>query len=96
MLEDFAQIMFIIMAFMIIGATILFITLNIVIFRKISQTMDSVKGVVDEVKNVTSLISDTILKPTVKGVGVFAGIRKVLSFIGQHRQDKGGKSGEAK
>ena len=96
MLEDFAQIMFIIMAFMIIGATILFITLNIIIFRKISHAVDSVKGVVDEVKGVTSFVSNSILRPTAKGVGVFSGVRKVVSFLGQLKQNKGGNSGETK
>ncbi len=94
MLEQFRDVMIIIMAFTAIGATILFAALTFVIFRKISRTLDSVSALVSEIKSVSALVSNSLAKPTIKGASVAAGARKGLSIIASFARKKEEKSGK--
>lgn len=96
MLEQFRDVMVIILAFMGIGATILFITLTVIIFRKVSHTVDSAKGVVSDIRGVSSLVSKGVVKPTLKGISLVTGVGKVFSTISKLTQKKEGKGGKGK
>ena len=96
MLGDIRDIMIIIMAFMAIGASLLFAIVTFVLFRKLSSTIDTARDLVSEVKGITTLVSNTIVKPTVRGYSVFAGARKVLRVLSQREQKKEAKSGKRK
>ena len=96
MLDDFRDIMIIIMAFMAIGVTLLFATLTFVIFRKVSHTVDSVRLLVTEIRGVTSFVSSSVLRPTAKGVSFAAGARRVLSALSKHAREKEERSGKRK
>ena len=94
MLEQFRDVMIIIMAFISIGATVLFIVLTIVVFSKISHTLNSVKALVSDIRGVSSLLSDSVVKPTIKGISFAAGARKVLVTLSKRahsKEEKGGK-----
>ena len=96
MLEQFRDVMIIIMAFTAIGATIMFAALTFVIFRKISRTLDSVSALVSEIKSVSAFVSNSLAKPTIKGVSVAAGARQVLATIARFSRRKEDKSGKGK
>ena len=96
MLEQFRDVMIIIMAFTAIGATIMFATLTFVIFRKISRTLDSVSALLSEIKSVSAFVSNSLAKPTIKGASVAAGARQVLATIARFSRRKEDKSGKGK
>ena len=99
MLHDIFYIMYIILAFLLIAGTILLITLIFILFRKTKNALDTVKAILDEVKGTTSLVSNTFIKPVVKGARMFTGAKKVFSFFSRHDEkegEKGGKSGKRK
>jgi hypothetical protein len=94
MLDEFRDVMIIIMAFMAIGTTIMFAVLTFVIFRKISHTLDSVRSLVTEIKGVSSILSNTVVRPTVKGVSFAAGAKRVLDTLSKQARSKEARSGK--
>jgi hypothetical protein len=94
MLDQFRDVMIIIMAFTAIGAAILFAALSFIIFRKISRTLDSVTALMKEVRSVSALVSNSMVRPTIKGASLAAGARKGLSVIASFARRKEEKSGK--
>jgi hypothetical protein len=96
MLEDFRDVMIIIMAFMAIGASLLLATLAILLFRKVSQTVDTAQGLVSDVRDVTSLVSDSIVRPAIKGLSLVAGLKKAVNTLSKREDTKEKKDGKRK
>ncbi len=96
MVEQFRDVMIIIMAFIVIGATALIATLAFIIFRRISHTVDSIAGVFTDIRDVSSLVSNAVVKPTIKGVSFIAGARKVLSTLAKRSRRKEEGHGKGK
>lgn len=96
MLEDFRDVMIIIMAFMAIGASLLLATLAILLFRKVSQTVDTAHGLVSDVRDVTSLVSDSIVRPAIKGLSLVAGLKKAVNTLSKREDTKEKKDGKRK
>ncbi len=96
MLEDFRDIMIIIMAFMAIGASLLFATATFILFRKLSSTADTARDLMQEVRNATSLVSNTVVRPTIRVATVFAGARKAMGVLSRRDERKEGKGGKRK
>jgi hypothetical protein len=94
MLEQFRDVMIIIMAFTAIGTTVLFAALGIIIFRRISGTVKSVSDIVSDMRDVSSLVSNTVLKPGIRSVSFVTGARKALSTLAKRSRKKEGRSGK--
>lgn len=96
MLEQFRDVMIIVMAFMAIGATLVFALLTIITFRKVSQILDSAQGVFADLRGLSSLLSDTVVRPTIRGASFIAGARRVLSSLSKRAKVKEERSGKGK
>ena len=94
MLDEFRDVMIIIMAFMAIGAIAVFTALAIIIFRKISHTVDSVRAVATDISSVSTLLANSVAKPTIKGVSFAAGARRVLATLSKPARRKEERSGK--
>ena len=84
MLEQVRDIMIIISCFMVIGAALLLSILTIIVFRKISSTVDAAQGFFADLKSVSSLVSGVsgkLVIPAIKGAVFIAGLRKAISTI---------------
>ena len=73
----------------VVLAVILAVT--ILLFTKLSAILGNVKKTTQTVRATTTLISDTAVKPIIRGAGVFAGVRTAISVIVRLRGRKGGK-----
>ena len=96
MLEDFRDVMIIIMAFMAIGSSLLLATLAILLFRKVSQTVDTAQGLVSDVRDVTSLLSESIVRPAIRGLSLVAGLKKAVNTLSKRQDAKEKKDGKRK
>ena len=87
MLESLRDIVIIIYGFLGIAATVLIIVLGIIVFRKISPILDSVRGVVSDVRGTTSRISNV--------ANAFSAAGKVARWI-RRRSGEEEESGHGK
>lgn len=94
MLADIRDVMIIIMSFMAIGVTVMIGVATIIIYRKISHTLDTARGVIADIKAVSSIMSKSVVKPTIKGASVMAGAKKIISVLSKHSQKKEEDSGK--
>jgi Na+/proline symporter len=96
MLEQFRDIMIIISAFIVIGAALLFSILTIIIFRKVSPTLDAARVFLTDLKSVSSLVTGKVVKPITKGAIFAAGMRKAMSTLSKrsHRKEKSHDNGK--
>ncbi len=90
MLEQFRDIMIIISTFAVIGAALLFAITTVLIFRKVSPTMDAARDFFVDLKSVSSLVTGRVMKPVTKGAIFAAGVRKAVSTLSKrsHRKEK--------
>ena len=94
MLEQFRDIMIIISAFLVIGAALTFIILTIVVFRKITPTLDAAHDFFTDLRSVSSLVSGKMLKPVTRGAILAAGVRKAVRTISERSHRKERKDGK--
>ena len=90
MLEQFRDVMIIISAFLVIGAALTFTIVTILIFRKVSPTLDAARDFFVDLRSVSSLVSGRLVKPITRGAIFAAGLRKAVSTISarSHRKEK--------
>ena len=88
MLEQVRDVMIIICAFLVIASTITFTVVTILIFRKVSPTLDSAKGFVSDIQSISSLVSGRMVRPAMKGAIFAAGLRKALVTLSKHSHRK--------
>ncbi len=62
-------------------AALLVMLMLFMLYRKVAKLLDSAKGVVTSVEEVTETISSTIAGPAAAGSGVAFGAGKVASFL---------------
>ncbi len=96
MIGDFRDVMLIIMSFLTIGVILMCVSLLVVIYLKISRTLNTVHELVEEVRSVTSIMSNTIIKPVIKSASLVTGARKALSFLRTRQKSEGGDDGKGK
>ena len=96
MLEQVRDVMIIICAFLVIASTITFTVLVILIFRKVSPTLDAAKGFSSDLRSISSLVSGKVARPAMKGAIFAAGLRKALVTISKrsHRKEKNNGNGK--
>jgi hypothetical protein len=88
MIEQFRDIMIIISAFIVIGTALLFSIIMLLIFSKVSPTLDAVRDVVIDLRSVSSFVSGKFVKPLTGGAIFTAGMRKAISSISKRSQRK--------
>ncbi len=62
-------------------ATCIAVTLLILLYRKIATIMDAAKETVDNVRNTSSVIAESVIQPIAKAQGWIAGIKKTFEVI---------------
>lgn len=76
-----------------IGAIIFLSIIAFLIFRRVRSILDSGKATVTNIREITSMVSDKIVKP-VTGVASFVqGLRRAVEFISGLSRRKEGKKG---
>jgi len=80
-LAELRDLFIVIFSLVGIGATILFSILLLLVFRKIRSILDSGRQTVGNVRNISSLVSDNIVKPLVSISSFLQGLRQALEFI---------------
>ena len=93
MLEDFRDVMIIICAFLVIGAALIFAVLTIVIFRKLSPTVDAARGFFSDLHSVSSFVSGRVVRPVTIGAILAAGMRKAIVTLSKRSHGKEKKHG---
>lgn len=90
MLEQFRDVMIIISAFLVTGAALTLTIITILIFRKVSPTLDAAHDFFVDLRSVSSLVSGRLVKPITRGTIFAAGLRKAVSAISarSHRKEK--------
>lgn len=71
-----------------IGATVVTITIGIVIvlfYRRIRPALDSVKATTKTVENITSVVGEEVAGPLAKVAAFVQGIRQATSLVNQFR-----------
>ncbi len=79
-----------------IVAIILLSILLFLVFRRIRSILDSGRETLGNVRNISSMVSDNIVKPLVSISSFLQGLRQALEFISRaaKREEKRGGSGE--
>ncbi len=93
MLEQIRDVMIIISAFLVIASALIFSVLTIVIFRKLSPTLDAARGLVSDLRTVSSFVSGKVVKPVTTGAVFAAGIRKAIVTLSKRSHGKEKKNG---
>lgn len=88
MLEQFRDVMIIISAFIVIGTALLFSIIMILIFRKVSPTLDATRDFVLDLRSVSSLVTGKFVKPLTGGAIFAAGMRKAITALSKRSQRK--------
>lgn len=67
----------------------------IMIYRKVSTIMDSAKQAVDNVKNTSDVISQSVIQPIARAQGFVAGLKKTFEVITSlNKKGEAQKNGE--
>lgn len=93
-LAELRDLVIVIFAIVVILATLLFVSLAIMLFRKVSSLLDSAKSISANIRGTTSSVSNTIIKPAIKLASFASGIRKTTESMMWLFRRKGGEKGE--
>ncbi len=80
-LEELRDLFIVIYALAGIGAIIFLSILVFLVFRKIRSILDSGRETLGNVRNISSVVSDNIVKPLVSISSFLQGLRQALEFI---------------
>lgn len=93
-LADLRDLFIVIFAIIGIGATILLAILSFLVFRRIRSILDSGRETMGNVRKISSLVSDSIVKPLIGIASFLQGLRQALELISRFSSRKEGKSSE--
>jgi hypothetical protein len=96
MLEQIRDIMIIISSFLVIAAALIFSILTIVIFRKLSPTIDAAQGFFSDLRSVSSFVSGRVMGPFTRGSILAAGVRRAITTLSKRSHRKEEKNGNGK
>ena len=96
MLEQVRDVMIIISSFLVITAALTFTVLTILIFRKVSPTLNAAQGFFSDLRSVSSFVSDRVVKPLTRGAILAAGIRKAITTLSKRSPRKEKDNGNGK
>ena len=93
-LADLRDLFIVIFAIIGIGATILLAILSFLVFRRIRFILDSGRQTAANIRKISSLASDGIVKPLIGIASFLQGLRNALEFMSRVSRRKEGKSHE--
>lgn len=62
-------------------ATCIVVALLIMLYRKVATILESARETVDNVRNTSSVISESVIQPIAKAQGMIAGLKKTFEVI---------------
>ena len=94
-LAELRDLFIVIFSLVGIGATIFLSILLFLVFRKIRSILDSGRQTLGNVRNMSSMVSDNIVKPLVSISSFLQGLRQALEFISRaSKREEGKRSGQ--
>ena len=90
-LADLRDLFIVIFSVTGIVATVFVSALLFLVFRRIRSMLDSGRETVGRVQDITSLVSDNIVKPLVGIASFLQGVRQAMEVISRSSRRKGGK-----
>ena len=83
-----------IVVFAILGAvaSILFIVIGVVLYRRVKPILDSVKVTLANIRSTSTFISDNVVKPVIAASSWVQGVRHAIAVISKLSQRKERKS----
>jgi len=91
MLEQARDVVIIVAGVAVAAAALMFAILTIILFRKVSPTMDAAREFFTDLRSVSSVVTGQIVKPLTKGAIFAAGVRKAVATLSKsaHGKEKG-------
>lgn len=93
-LAELRDLFIVIFALAGIVATIFFSIISFLIFRRVRSMLDSGRETLGNVRDISSLISDNIVRPLASIAGIVEGLRRALEYISGLRRRKEGRQSE--
>ena len=86
-LAELRDLFIIIFAVLGIGATVFILVIAFMIFRRVRDILDSSRAITGDIRNITSSISQDLVKPLASIAGIVQGVAKVLEFLLDRRKE---------
>lgn len=96
MLEQARDVVIIISGLMVALAALMFAILTIILFRKVSPTMDAAREFFTDLRSVSSVVTGQVVKPLTKGAIFAAGVRKAVATLSKGAHGKEKRDGKRK
>jgi hypothetical protein len=94
MLEQTRDVVIIIAGLMVAGAALLFSLVMIMIYRKVSPTLNAARDFFADLKGVSSLVTGRLVNPLTKGAIFAAGVRKAATTLSKRTHGKETRDGK--
>ncbi len=94
MLDQVRDVVIIVSGIMWLVAGLVFTIIMLVIFHKVSPTLDAARDFFTDIKSVSSLVTGRIVKPLTKGAMFAAGVQKAVSTLSKHTHGKEKRNGK--
>jgi hypothetical protein len=93
-LAELRDLFIVIFAILGIGATIFISIIAFLVYRRIRAVLDSGRATLGNIRDITSTVSENIVKPLASIASIIRGIARALEFIsGPVRRKEGERSG---
>ena len=83
----------VILGIVAIGGMVVFVTLLILIYRKVAPILNAARETVSNVHRTSSVISSSVIQSVARVEGLVAGVRKAAEVISSMSKRGGGKDG---
>jgi len=91
-LAELRDLFIIIFAVLGIGAAVFVSLMTFVLYRKLRDILDSGRAITGDIRNITSSVSQDLVKPLASISGIVQGVAKVLEFLFERKkEDKDGR-----
>ncbi|MCL0097703.1 hypothetical protein M1O19_04195, partial [Dehalococcoidia bacterium] len=83
----------VILGFLAIGVMVVFVTLLVLIYRKVTPILDAARETVSNVHRTSSVVSRSVIQSVARIEGLVAGVRKAAEVIASMSKKGGKKDG---
>jgi hypothetical protein len=87
-LAELRDLFIIIFAVLGIGATVFFTVIAFLILRRVLAILNSGRTIAGNIRNITSAVSQDLVKPLASIASVAQGVAKVLEFFSDRRKER--------
>lgn len=78
---DFRDWIIVIWGIVGILATVVLVTLALIVFRKVTRVLDKANETVENVRETSSVVSKNVIQPIAKVQGFMTGLRKAVDVV---------------